>query len=793
MVVDAAKLYNTNVVFDCPLPPWVVGLAAAVILIVVVVFVRRDAAHLGALVRRTILALAIVATLMLTALVLSPKLIRTWLDPHKPLCSILVDGSRSMGESDTYRGEVAEWIAAKRAGNPAPIAPGPQKLTREELVRLLLEPGAGGWLGGLGEKFELAAWRFAEELEALPLGQDAQPFAIDPEGFATALGEALDKAARRSGAARPRAVVLLSDGAWNKGRDPSEVARMLGRLGVPVFVIGIGHPSPPRDAAVIALRGPESIHLGDEILLTAEVSATGMGAARLPVQLVSGGDVIAEKHVITLPNGRPVTVKFSFVPDAPGRRTFTVLVPKQEGEANEANNAAAVSIEVTERKIRALLVEGKPRWEFRFFRNVCERDPAVELTTYLLRDDIKKGAQFAPTAGRGYLTTLPTEEKGLLNFDLVILGDVPRAALPDKFLDLLVTKVKDHGGALMVIAGRRRSYRGLVGTPVADILPVSLEGTGGDAGRGGPPFAVELTQEGSTHLVTRLASDPEENEQLWSRLPKVRWSAGVGGLARGATPLLVHPYRLAGLTKLPLLAVQRVGTGKVLWLGFEGTWRWRKEVGDKYHYRFWAQALRWLIKKQFSPSQGDPRARLSVDRTKCDLGEAVEIEAYCLGPGGFPLEKARVWVRIEHEGGEAHSTGSGQAQRLAMEAKKGGWGIYRATFKPTEPGKYTVRPIVSVYGDEPLGSEVTFTAVRPDLEKKFLAQDVNTLSAIAQASGGEYLRIQESGRLPLLLAAKVERRVLTAERSPCRHWAYYSALALILGAAWLIRKRSGLA
>jgi hypothetical protein len=359
---------------------------------------------------------------------------------------------------------------------------------------------------------------------------------------------------------------------------------------------------------------------------------------------------------------------------------------------------------------------------------------------------------------------------------------VPRGSLPDAFLKELAAFVKVQGGALVVIGGRRRHLRGLVGTPVADILPVRLEGAAAAEGRSGP-FRVELTQDGATHLVTRLAADAEENETIWSRLPKQRWSAGVGGLARGATALVVHPYRLAGPSKLPLLAVHRVGAGKVMYLGIEGTWRWRREVGDKYHYRFWAQAARWMIKKQFA--KGDPRARLSLDRTECDVGEAVEVEAYCLGPDGFPLERARVWVRIDVEGGES--------QRLALAAAPGGWGIYRASFKPAAPGQYTLRPIVSAYGDQPLDSTVTLTATRPDLERKFLAQDVNTLSAIALASGGRYLRISESESLPSLLAARVERRMLTAEYSPCRHWLYYSALAALLGLAWLIRKRSGLA
>jgi hypothetical protein len=206
-------------------------------------------------------------------------------------------------------------------------------------------------------------------------------------------------------------------------------------------------------------------------------------------------------------------------------------------------------------------------------------------------------------------------------------------------------------------------------------------------------------------------------------------------------------------------------------------------VGDKHHYRFWAQALRWLVKKQFA--EGDPRARLSLDRATCDVGETIEVEAYCLGEGGFPLEDASVWVQVEREGAPA--------RRLAMDAAPGSWGIYRARFRPSEPGTYVFRPVVSVYGNEPLDSQVTLTATRPDLESRSLAQDAGTLSAVAQASGGRYVTIEQCGRLSSLLAAEVERRVLKAEVSPCRHWAYYTALALLLGAAWLIRKRSGLA
>ena len=763
---------TTEIIFDCPVSPWVAGALAVMVLGVVVVFVRRDASHLGGLVRRAILALVVLATVMLAGILLSPKLIRTWPDPHKPQAAVLVDGSRSMLLADTYKGKTAEWLNAELPGSDGG---GPRQIERRELAKLLLAQGEGAWLTKLAEDFEVAGWRFAGGLAALPL-DDGSAYQVDEEGYATALGEALDAVGRGTGGVRPRAVVLLSDGAWNTGRDPSEVARVLGRMGVPVFVLGFGNPSPPRDAAVAELKAPKSVLLGDEVQITAEIATTGMGAVRLPVQLVSGGQTLDEKQAVTLPSGRHVRVTFSFVPDTPGRRTLIVQIPRQEGEQDVANNVAKATIDVAERKIRILIIDDEPRWEFRFIRNVFERDPSAELTVSLLRPKI------GPIKGEGYLERLPTAKKDFAAFDLVILGDVARERLADEFLKELAEFVRLRGGSLVLIAGRRGHLRGLAGTQVADILPVKLDGEAGAEGRSGP-FSVELTQDGASHLVTRLAADPEENETLWSRLPKQAWSASVSGLARGATALVVHPYRLAGASKLPLLAVQRVGAGKVMYLGIAGTWRWRREVGDTYHYRFWAQAIRWLVKKQFA--EGDPRARLSLDRPECDVGEAVEVEAYCLGQDGFPLEGARVSVEVRSEGGDT--------QRLALAAATGGWGIYRGTFKPERPGKYVMRPIVAAYGEEPLESRVTLVATRPDLERKFLAQDVNALSAIALASGGRYLRVEESGTLPTLLAAQVERRMLTAEYSPCRHWAYYSALALILAAAWLIRKRSGLA
>jgi len=801
---------STTIIFDCPVPPWTVVAGGVVALGAAILFLRRDAAHIARLPRALILAIMAVAAVMLVGLALSPTLVRSWPDPEKPRCAILVDASRSMLLADAYSGATADWLA-KRIPPAAVLADGPtppkqprlrrlDKVTREAVARALLAGGADDWLAAIESEFDVSAWRFSGPgllgVAALALrptqgdpehgrgvGPEAPEFAVDPEGYSTALGDALEAVAAGTGAARPRAVVLITDGAWNAGRDPSEVARRLGQLGTAVFAVGLGDPDPPRDAAVVDLKGPKSALLGDEVLLAARVATTGMGSVRLPVELVSDGRVIESKSVATLPSGQPVNVNFTFVPDTPGRRRFEVRIPKQEGERSTENNRAGLSLDVVERKINILLADGEPRWEFRFIRNVLERDPAVKVSIFLARQGV------GPTAGGAYVAELPKEKKDLAAYDLVILGDVPRDKLPDEFLTEVADLVRRRGGALIVVAGRREQYRQLAGTPLAQILPVSLDIAPGKEARTAEPFSPELTQEGLGHLVTRLADGAEENEAAWLHLPRLTWSASVAGLAPGASALLVHPYRIAGASKMPLVAVHRVGDGKVMFCGIDETWRWRKSVGDTWHYRFWAQAVRWLVKKQFA--EGDPRGRLSIDRTECDVGETVEVEAYCLGPDGFPLQGASVWLKV--------TDGEGRSQRLAMQPAPGGWGIYRTAFTPSAPASYKMQPIVSAYGQEPLASSVALQVARVDLEKEFLAENVAALGSIAAAGhtarmgGGKVLKPDEVGQLPGLLAARKEPRMLTVEYSPCRHWAYYSLLAVALGTAWLIRKRSGLA
>jgi len=763
---------ETRILFGSPLPVWLAAMIGAGLPGVVLALAVRSVRRIRGASRWTVPLCEGVAALILAGLILNPKLIRRRPDTQRPVCGFVVDVSRSMSLSDVVAAEDDAWLRA-RSDEPPDEA---HRVRREQIVRTLLARDGKGLIERLRSAFELRAWRFASELAPAP----SDPALLDPSadtaGRATAIGEALRAVGGSASPDRPGAIVLLSDGGWNSGGDPVEAARMLSSLGTKVFTIGIGDPDPPRDAVLTDLRGPASALVGDELLLSARVSATGIGNTPLRVRL-SGTDIAPVQKVVAAdPAGQPVEVRFSIIPNRPGLHAFTARVEALPGETTDANNSASTQVMITERSIHVLMIESEPRWEYRFLRGVLLRDPGVELTTCLLRPGL------GPAVGPGFIEAVPSAKDELAPYDLLILGDVPRRLLPDRFPELAADMVRRRGAALLLIAGRRRAYLELTGTPLADILPVLVGGPADPARTRGNPFLPELTVQGETHLVTRLAPTSEENRSTWAGLPEMHWSAAVVGAMPGATVLLEHPYRLAGAARLPLLVVRRIGRGKTMFCGFEETWRWRKGAGDRYHYRFWAQAVRWLARRPFA--KGDPRARLSVDRERCPLGERVLVEVLCLDEAGFPLEAAEVRLRVERD--------DEPVGEVALEPTEGGWGIYRGRFTPSEAGKYVLRPIVSSYGEEPLDSPVAVEAYRADLERYTLAQNRALLRSIAEAGGGAYLPWQEADRLPELLVSTVRRRVIATELSPCRHPAYYIAMVMLLAAAWIVRRKAGL-
>ncbi|HEX8914644.1 MAG TPA: hypothetical protein VF796_20000 [Humisphaera sp.] len=237
---------------------------------------------------------------------------------------------------------------------------------------------------------------------------------------------------------------------------------------------------------------------------------------------------------------------------------------------------------------RVLYVEGYPRWDYRYLVQWLARDRGVLSSVYLASADPK-----ATQPGDRPISRVPETADEFAGYEVVILGDVDPRLLTDQQMTLLARRV-EAGAGLVMLAGARHDPAAYRGTPLAAALPVELPAeparAGGVVKEG---FQIVVTAEGKRSPCFRFRDDPASNEKALAELDPLFWSAAGVTAKPGATVWAVHPTPGADGKRAPLMVAGEHGKGRVLYIGFDDTWRWRRMAGEASAFdAFWTGAIR---------------------------------------------------------------------------------------------------------------------------------------------------------------------------------------------------------
>jgi len=651
-----------------------------------------------------------------------------------------------------------------------------------------------------------------------------------PEAYQkTDLTGALRTAARAGGSAELAGLIVLSDFAHNASPvRPTGV--LLAERKAPIYSVLLGSTKPPRDAAVLDVDAPETVHVGDKVLAKAQLKFDGLSGRTGKVRLYDGDEIVDTREVRIPTDRYRCTAELGHQPETKGRRNYRVEVECFEAELLETNNRFGLTVNVTDERTNLLIVEDRPRWEFRYLKNLfAGRDTAVGLQYVLFRPDRIEPdaprplplihAAVGRPAGQFQATALPAGAEEWNKFDVVMLGDVAVEQWGADTLAMLRRFVVDRGGALIVIAGPSHMPADYGGTPLKDLLPVTFDPRRRQVA---PPenvrgFTIALTPEGLDSVVMHQHVDPERSRQIWLSIPPLYWRYGVESTRKGAT-VLAYARPAAGapaflqdpppdeqLTdealalrqeqmrdyqgKNPLIAVHTVGVGRVMFLATDHTWRMRYGVGDRYHHQFWGQVLRWAMTTRLSG--GGRFARVGTAQSRYSPGQTVRVTARMLKPDLTPLstEKARADLY----------RGDTLVDSRKLTAAPDSPGLYRVSFGPQAGGTYRVvldapeiEPLLRQEGLDKVACEFSVESPVP-VEQAELAADRTLAAALADETGGQLLDPSQVSLLADLLKPQAEQAV--RERQ-IRLWDTWPLLLLMLAAVtgeWILRKRSGLA
>jgi uncharacterized membrane protein len=283
---------------------------------------------------------------------------------------------------------------------------------------------------------------------------------------------------------------------------------------------------------------------------------------------------------------------------------------------------------------------------------------------------------------KDYIKEFPSKLDALAEFDVVFLGDVGTGdnQLTPEQCRLLRGLVEFQASGLVFLPGMYGRQFSLLETPLADLCPVILDEAqpGGWGSR--TPSRFQLTEVGQRSLLTKLADSQQENADVWEELPGFQWYAPVVRAKAGCEVLSVHNDATNDFGRLPLVVTRTFGAGKVLFMGTDGAWRWRKGVEDKYHYRFWGQVVRWMAYQRNMAKGETMRLYYSPDQPQ--LGKSVALKANVMEQSGEPLAKGDVAARI--------IAPSGKSQTIQFTSIGDEWGAFTGQFVSEEPGQHQV-------------------------------------------------------------------------------------------------------
>ena len=717
--------------------------------------------------RSTVILESLRCMIVLTGAILlgGPEWVQQYRPDAKPIVAVLWDDSGSMQTQDVTPDSRDGENSAKSRRDAI------EKLTKSET-----------W-AALADRAEVRIQPFSE-VNRKPIAVDAVRATSSATSSAASPPEVAEVGTNLAGplldvvktSESLLGVVLASDGDWNQGEAPVQAAGRLRSMGIPVFAFPVGSNTRLPDVELLSFDVPTFAIAGKKVRIPFSIESSLPRDQVVTVTMKASDGKEESKEIRIAAMGR-TNDSIDWLPKDLGDVTLTLDVPKLGGEIREDNNQLTTPISIRQEKLRVLVIESLPRWEYRYLRNALSRDPGVEVSCLLFHPGLdKRGGGNAD-----YIPEFPQTKEELAKFDVIFLGDVGinDGQLTTEQCTWLKGLVAQQASGLVFMPGIDGRQFSLLETELSDLMPVVLDETqpGGWGSR--TPQHFELTELGRRSLLTKLADTADENLAVWENLPGFQWYAPVLSAKPGTETLCVHQEVSNKSGRLPLLVTRPYGAGKVLFMGTDGAWRWRKGVEDLYHYRFWGQVVRWMA-YQRNMAQGESM-RLYYSPEQPQVRQTITFNANVMESSGEPLSRGDVTLSVVPP--------SGRVKTVKFESTGEEWGAFSGRFTPSEPGEHRLK-LFCKQTSESLETTVFVQGVALEQIGKPARPEV--LEEIARVTRGQVLTLDRVDDVVQLLALMPDPPPAVRRLALWSHPAVAGFFILLLAMFWVGRKGVGL-
>jgi uncharacterized membrane protein len=581
----------------------------------------------------------------------------------------------------------------------------------------------------------------------------------------TDIGSALAKAVGE----RTRSIIIASDGCQNNGPPPVRKSAELALRGIKVHTILAGENKYLPDIELGDLFIPSYCIVNERLSIPYSVHNKFGNSITTRLKWGISPDFTTDE--ITIEPHSTFRGTLLWKPEKKGNFKLSFSIPPQEGESDLKNNELSKNIEVRDEKLKVLLIDSLPRWEFRYLKNALTRDPGVRAEFMLFLPNIGMGE------GKGYRNQFPNRDE-ISSFDVIFIGDAGRNELTDENLKLVKDAVEKNASGLVIMPGKQGSFASLENSPIEDLIPVKSDKTRTIGISSAHETAIELTSYGMGHHLAMLADNPSSNLALWRALPGFTWNWAVESLKAGSRVIAVHSSARNSDGRMPVIVEKNYGAGIVLFMGSDHVWKWRKGVEDKYHYRFWGQVVRWMSHKRHLGN--NDRARIFYEPENPRVGSEITLNVLISEKiKNFSSDELLVSVTNQSDG---------QSESFRMSKDKSDPRLFKGSFTPSRKGAHSLSIGTNSI---PKIAEISFEAKSAKTEKKGDPANEETMKAISNAGGGYFAAYKDANTLFSKIS---EENIAAQEEKRLKLWSnpwIVSGIIILFASGWSLRKIAG--
>ncbi len=428
------------------------------------------------------------------------------------------------------------------------------------------------------DKYELISYNFGDALKDFQ-----SPNYSEKE---TDISNAIDELFVRHGSQNIGAVILATDGIFNKGNSPLYNKNS---ILVPFYTIALGDTTLKKDALIKSVRYPEIVYLGDQFNINVQIEANHLQGQTTVLEIVAPDGKSILNKVINITEDR-----FTFQADAigdaikPGVLQYKIRLKTMAGEAITENNFDVAYIEVIDGRQKVLMLYDAPHPDIKAFKNAIEQN---------------KNYQFEQADIKNYAGNYK-------DADLIILHGLPSIGASSK-MSVVQDIMASNLPVLLVLSANTNLAQFNSFQKILQINGTSLNGND----------VFPIYQSTFSKFTIN-----ENTLKVIQTLPPLL--APYGKYQIAATVEVLYKQQIGSIpTDNPLVLVNELNGKKTGFICGEGIWRWRlNEFAQNKKQDATDEIINKLV--QYLTVKGDKRRfRVHTPKNVFNANEAIQIDA----------------------------------------------------------------------------------------------------------------------------------------------------------------------